>query len=218
MPFPPEPSTWTETGHSTAMHLSILGDGALGAPLTRLSRRAGHTVVEIREGASAATPSGPSDLLVLVGSRVAIADMLDRVGVAVRDDVVIVDATTLDTLEELEEQPAIAERALSDDEWTTLLPGSRVVRAFASVPAEAFLAIVAQEAPGDRSDLAVPLAGDDVDAKGKVSGFMRQIGVEPFDLGPSAVSYVMEAGGPLWGTAVSELELQELVGWLSGDG
>jgi predicted dinucleotide-binding enzyme len=200
------------------MHLSILGDGALVAPLTQLSTRAGHTVDQIREDARTATPYGLPELLVLVGSRVAIADMLDRVGVAVHDDVVIVDATTLDTLEELEEQPAIAERALSDDEWTTLLPGSRVVRAFASVPAEAFLAIVAQEAPGDRSDLAVPLAGDDVDAKGKVSGFMRQIGVEPFDLGPSAVSYVMEAGGPLWGTAVSELELQELVGWLSGDG
>lgn len=215
MPFPPEPSTRTETGHSTAMHLSILGDGALGAPLTRLSRRAGHTVVEIREGASAATPSGPSDLLVLVGSRVAIADMLDRVGVAVRDDVVIVDATTLDTPEE---QRAIAERALSEDAWTTSLPGSRVVRAFASVPAEALLAIVAQETSRDRSDLAVPLAGDDVDAKGTVSGFMRQIGIEPLDLGPAAVGYVMEAGGPLWGTAVSLLELQEMVGWLSGDG
>jgi len=200
---------------STAMHLSILGDGALVAPLTQLSKRAGHTVDQILEDARTATPYGLSDLLVLVGSRIAIADMLDRVGVAVRDDVVIVDATTLDTLEE---QRAIAERALSDDEWITLLPGSRVVRAFASVPADAFLAVVAQEPPRDRSDLAVPLAGDDVDAKRKVSGFMRQIGVEPFDLGPSAVSYVMEAGGPLWGTAVSELELQEMVGWLSGDG
>jgi len=198
------------------MHLSILGDGALVAPLTQLSKRAGHTVVQIQEeDPTTATPYGLSDLLVLVGSRVAIADVLDRVGVAVRDDVVIVDATTLDTVDE---QRAIAERALSNDEWTTLLPGSRIVRAFASVPAEAFSAILAQEAPRDRSDLAVPLAGDDADAKGKVSGFMRQIGVQPFDLGPSAVGYVMEAGGPLWGTAVTELELQEMVGWLSGDG
>jgi predicted dinucleotide-binding enzyme len=153
--------------------------------------------------------------LVLVASRIAIADMLDRVGVAVRDDVVIIDATTLDTLKE---QRAIAERALSDGESTTLLPGSRIVRAFASVPTEAFSAIVARQAPRDRSDLAVPLTGDDVDAKGKVCGFMQQIGVEPFDLGPSAVRYVMEVGGPLWGTAVSELELREMVGWLSGDG
>jgi hypothetical protein len=200
------------------MHLSILGDGALVAPLTQLSTRAGLTVVQLREDARTATPSGLSDLsdlLVLVGSRIALADLLDRVGVAVRDDVVIVDATTLDTLDE---QRAIAERALSADEWTAALPGSRVVRAFASVPAAAFSAIVAPEAPRDRPELAVPLAGDDVDAKGKVSGFMRQIGVAPFDLGPSAVGYVMEVGGPLWGAAVSELELQEMVGWLSGDG
>jgi predicted dinucleotide-binding enzyme len=172
-------------------------------------------VDRIRADARAATPYGLSDLLVLVGSRIAIADMLDRVGVAVRDDAVIIDATTLNTLEE---QRAIAERALSDGESTTLLPGSRIVRAFASVPTEAFSAVVARQAPRDRSDLALPLAGDDVDAKGKVCGFMRQIDVEPFDLGPSGVSYGMEVGGPLWGTAISELDLQETVGWLSADG
>ena len=48
--------------------------------------------------------------------------------------------------------------------------------------------------------------------------FMRQIGVDPFDLGPSTVSYVMDPQGPLWAKAVSELEMRELVGWLSGDG
>jgi predicted dinucleotide-binding enzyme len=197
------------------MHLSILGDGALVAPLTELAKRAGHTVSLMQEDARTATPHGASDLLVLAGSRIAIADILDRVAVAVRDDVVIIDATTLDTPEE---RSAIAERALSDDEWTTSLPGRRIVRAFASVPAEAFLAIAAHEAPRDRPELAVPLAGDDVEAKETVSGFMRQIGVEPFDLGPSAVGYVMEAGGPLWGTAASRIELEEMVGWLSGDG
>ena len=100
----------------------------------------------IRKGATTVTPTGPSDLLVLVGSRAAIVDTLDRAVDAGRDDVVIVDATTLDAPED---QRATAERARSrrapsGDEWTTLLPGSRA--------------------------------------------------------------------------AVSELELQELVGWLSGDG
>lgn len=197
------------------MHLSILGDGALVVPLTQLSERAGHTVGQIHETAGTGTSYDVPDLLVLAGGRTAIADLIERVAIAMRDDGVIVDATTLDTLDE---QVAVAERALSDEEWTTLLPGSRIVRAFASVPAEAFVAIIAQEAPRTRSDLAVPLAGDDVDAKEKVSEFMRQIGVEPFDLGPFAVRYVMEAGGPLWGAAVSDVELLEMVGWLSGDG
>jgi predicted dinucleotide-binding enzyme len=187
------------------MHLSILGDGTLVVPLTQLSKRAGHTV-----GASDAP-----DLLVLVGERAAMADLIDRVGIATREDVVIVDATTPDAPDA---PGAVAERARSDAAWTTRLPGRRIVRAFASVPAEAFLAIIAEETPRVRSDLAVPLAGDDVEAKAKVSEFMRQIGVEPFDLGPFAVGYVMEAGGPLWGTAVSDVELRELVGWLSGDG
>jgi predicted dinucleotide-binding enzyme len=187
------------------MHLSILGDGALVAPLTQLSTRAGHSV------GSYDVP----DLFVLAGGRTAIADRIDRLGIAMRDDAVIVDATTPDTLDE--RNPA-AQRARADEAWTTLMSGRRIVRAFASVPAEAFLAIIAQETPRIRSDLAVPLAGDDVEAKQKVGDFMRQIGVEPFDLGPFAVGYVMEAGGPLWGMAVSDVELRELVGWLSGDG
>jgi len=64
----------------------------------------------------------------------------------------------------------------------------------------------------------VPMAGDDASAKGIVAGFMRQIGVEPFDLGPLTVSYVMEPGGPLWGKAVDSLDMTECIGWLSGDG
>jgi 8-hydroxy-5-deazaflavin:NADPH oxidoreductase len=200
------------------MHLSILGDGALVVPLTHLSRRAGLTVGKLHAPPGTGTSDAAADLFVLAGGRAAIAALVDRVGVAMRDDAVIVDATTPDTLDTPAVQGAVVERTRSDQAWTTRLPGRRVVRAFASVPAEAFSAIVAGGAPRDRSDLAVPLAGDDVDAKAKVSEFMRRIGVEPFDLGPFDVSYVMEAGGPLWGAAVSDVELREMVGWLSGDG
>ena len=93
-----------------------------------------------------------------------------------------------------------------------------IVRAFSSVPAEAFVTIVERDRTHDVSDLAVPLAGDDAEAKKLVCQFMEQIGVEPFDLGPLTVSYVMDPGGPLWGKAVDELDMRECIGWLVGDG
>ena len=48
--------------------------------------------------------------------------------------------------------------------------------------------------------------------------FMRQIGVEPYDLGALASAEVIDPGGPLWGKALSQIEMLEAVGWLSGDG
>jgi predicted dinucleotide-binding enzyme len=116
---------------------------------------------------------------------------------------------------------ALATRAgntIRGNEWMALLPSTRVVRAFASVPAEAFMAVAGRTVEDEPIELAVPLAGDDVPAKHLVSQFMRQLGVEPVDLGPLTVSYAMEPGGPLWGRAVDALEMQECIGWLSGDG
>jgi predicted dinucleotide-binding enzyme len=66
--------------------------------------------------------------------------------------------------------------------------------------------------------LAIPIAGDDADAKAAVEMFIRDIGGEPFDLGPSSVAEVLAPGGPLGGKALSQVEMLEAVGWLSGDG
>jgi predicted dinucleotide-binding enzyme len=66
--------------------------------------------------------------------------------------------------------------------------------------------------------LAVPLAGDDRDAKAVVARFMRGIGVEPFDLGAFSNGDVLEPGGALWQKALTPVEMLEAVGYLSGDG
>jgi predicted dinucleotide-binding enzyme len=129
-------------------------------------------------------------------------------------DVVVVDATATPESDQGDGE----DEPISESEWMALLPSARIVRAFASVPAEAFSSIVDREATHTESELAVPLAGDDAAAKDIVCQFMRQIGVEPFDLGPLTVSYVMEPGGPLWGKAVDGLDMVECIGWLSGDG
>jgi predicted dinucleotide-binding enzyme len=70
----------------------------------------------------------------------------------------------------------------------------------------------------ERAGHTVPLAGDDSEANSLVAQFMREIGVEPFDLGALGSADVLEPGGALWRKALSQVEMLEAVGWLSGDG
>src|SRR5712672_758226 len=131
---------------------------------------------------------------------------------------IVVDAIT-PTQNEL--NASSSETALSigaESAWiAAMLPGPRLVRAFASVPVQAFTDLLNDASTDTTTRLAVPLAGDDRDAKALVGTFMREIGVEPFDLGALRSAEVIDPGGPLWGKALSQLELLEAVGWLVGD-
>jgi hypothetical protein len=153
-------------------------------------------------------------MLIVAGERPPLTHLIARVSPALRTDVIVIDATVPVGAWRTDQ----SEDAISEDEWKPFLPTTQLVRAFASVPAEAFSRLADQSADRDASDLAVPIAGDDVSAKAMVGKFMLQIGVSPIDLGPLAVAYVMEPGGPLWGKAVDELDMQECIGWLAGDG
>jgi predicted dinucleotide-binding enzyme len=153
-------------------------------------------------------------MIIVAGDRTALVDLSRRVASVAPHDAVVIDATTSGD----DEQANGAEHVVSEEEWIPLLPRLAVVRAFASVPAEALMAVVDHTSSPRPFELAVPMAGDDVAAKQRVAEFMRQVGVRPFDLGPSTVSYVMEPGGLLWDKALDLAELVECAGWLSGDG
>jgi len=189
----------------------MIGGGALIRPLAVLSTRAGHSILRIDDAGSDTASCSHSDMIIVAGDR---TDLVRRVASVAGPDAVVIDATT--SVED--EQADGAEDLVSEGEWISLLPSLRVVRAFASVPVEAFMVIVDQTSAPRPFELAVPMAGDDVSAKERVAEFMRQIGVKPFDLGPLTVSYVMDRGGSLWDKALDLAELVECVGWLSGDG
>lgn len=195
------------------MHITIVGDGLLVSSLAQLSARAGCTVLRIGGRAVDASGCSLSELVIVAGDRLAVSDSVATVAASMKTDTVVVDATTA-----LEADEDDAEERISVGEWMSLVPTTRIVRAFASVPADAFTALMDRPNPHDVTDLAVPFAGDDAGAKSVVARYMHQIGVDPFDLGPLNVSYVMEPGGPLWGKAADEIEMRECVGWLAGDG
>lgn len=177
------------------MLIAIVGDGLLAEVLARAGEHAGHTVVWTR-GGDVGNAASDADVVVLAGAHVKRADTDAVTRVAAANGCAIVDAA----------DPALL---------PNLPRKARVVRAFASVPVEA-LADATNGHPS--SCLAVPLAGDDQDAKAVVARLMHSIGVEPFDIGALSAGDVLEPGGGLWGRALTPVELLERVGELSGDG
>lgn len=177
------------------MLITIVGDGLSAEVLAHAAEHAGHTVVWTR-GDNVAAAANDADIVILAGRGVARADADAVVGVVTTSGGVVVDAA---------DPPLLSNPPRK----------ARVVRAFASVPPEAFAAAADGSAP---ADLGVPLAGDDPDAKAVVVRLMHAIGVEPFDLGSLGAGDVIEPGGALWGRALTPVELLEQVGELSGDG
>ena len=198
------------------MRITVLGHGPLAEPLAELAERAGHTVRCVRESPAPGTSVDAPDLVILAGSSTAIETILESIAPSIPNGVVVVDATIPTRDDRQRGEPEL--RGSRADWIPGMLPGARVVRAFASVPAEALAKVLNGPASQQTARLAVPLAGDDRDAKAVVGKFMREVGVAPFDLGSLGNADVLAPGGALWGKALSEVELLEAVGWLSGDG
>ena len=197
------------------MRITILGRGTLADLLARLAERAGHTVWW-SEGPASTDENDTADLVILTVSNTAVETMVAGIRPAIARDAVVVDATTP---WENEGGAHEAETSASGTEWIArALPHARIVRAFASVPAEALATVLDRPTSEQTADLAVPLAGDDHAAKALVGKFMHDIGVEPFDLGALESAAVLDPGGALWRKALSQVEMLEAVGFLSGDG
>lgn|SRR5436305_5145982 len=201
------------------MRIRIFGRGPLAQPIARLAERAGHTVRWSEQ-----TPVPPYndellDLVILAGSRSGVEADLANVSTESLQNLIVVDAIT-PTQNELDGSSSHTVVSVgADSAWiATMIPEPRIVRAFASVPEQAFTDLLNCVSSDEATRLAVPLAGDDRDAKALVGTFMREIGIEPFDLGALSSAEVLDPGGPLWGKALSQVELLEAVGWLSGDG
>src|SRR5262245_48292697 len=138
------------------MRITILGSGPIAEPLKQLSERAGHSVRWVRE--TSATPAADEvpDLVILAGSRAAVAPALASLAESLPHDAILVDATT-----PTQDERAGAKPSESGPQWIAgTVPHARIVRAFASVPAEALVAVLNAPASEPAARLAVPLAGD----------------------------------------------------------
>ena len=178
-----------------AATIGLIGSGNIGTTVARLALAAGYDVVlsnsrgpetlevlvkELGPGARAGTPAEAAEAGDLV---VVTIPLYAYEGVPVGP---LAGKVVIDTGNYLPDRDGqIAE--LDDQSVTTSellqrhLTGSRVVKAFSNIYFVHLLALARGSGAPDRS--ALPIAGDDVEAKAAVSGFLDRIGYDTVDAG-----------------------------------
>lgn len=84
------------------------------------------------------------------------------------------------------------------------LPGTRLVRAFNTLP----YTVLAREANRPAPRMAIPIAGDDQDALALAADLVRDAGFDPVIVGPLARASEFATGGPGYGQPVTAPELK----------
>ena len=186
------------------MNITIIGAGNVGQALAGAWRKAGHTVtVGVRNPGDpkfadltqqgikvtdVGTAARGADVILLAVPWGAVEPTIKALGVL--DGKVLVDATnpltpTLDL--------ALGFTDSAGETVARLAKGARVVKAFNTTGA-GNMANTAY--PGGKLMMAV--AGDDAEAKKTVMGLASDIGFDPVDVGPIAMSRQLEPAAVLW--------------------
>jgi predicted dinucleotide-binding enzyme len=208
------------------MNIGVIGSGHVGSAAASRFVTAGHEVAI----ANSHGPDTLGDLVTELGPHAHAATVEDA---AAFGDIDLV-AIPLGRIDELPPAPfagkvvidannyyagrdgEIAE--LESDETTSSellaahLPGAVVVKAFNTMTAGTVASAARPDAPvGDR--LALLVAGDDAEAKRRVSDLIEEIGFAPVDTGLLAEGgRRQQPGAPLYGAEVSPAEAREELG------
>lgn len=89
-----------------------------------------------------------------------------------------------------------------------LLPGARLVRAFNSVPWPAMVAEAGRA--GDR--VAIPLAGDDAQARQVAARLIEDAGFDPVDAGPLVQARAFDPGAPAYNNPMPAAAMRRALG------
>lgn len=191
------------------MKIGIIGSGNVGGTLTRRLRSLGHEV-------TVANSRGPASLTDLTAETGARADTVE--GAAAGADMVVI-AVPLAAVPDLPADvfmdrlvvdannyypqrdgdiPQLLDRSLSSSRWTAAhLPGARLVKAFNNIQAGHLLSN--GRAAGEAGRIALPVAGDDADAKRIVMALVDELGFDPVDAGTLDESWRQQPDTPVYG-------------------
>ncbi|WBC12984.1 NADPH-dependent F420 reductase [Micromonospora sp. WMMA1998] len=192
------------------MEIGIIGSGHIGGTLTRRLSSLGHNVTV----ANSRGPESLADLAAETGARAAgleeavqgaelvvIAIPLKAVPqlpAALFDGKLVVDANNYYSQRD-GDIPELLDRSLSSSRWTAdHLKGARVVKVFNNIQA-AHLMDNGKPA-GAAGRIALPVAGDDADAKRIVMGLVDELGFDPVDAGTLDESWRQQPDTPVYGT------------------
>ena len=102
------------------------------------------------------------------------------------------------------------DRTTSSEILANHLPGARVVKAFNTIY---FVHLAEQGVPaGAPGRRALPIAGDDPEAKAVVSALIDEIGFDVVDAGPLAAGRDLQPGHPAYGAEMQAAELAATLG------
>ena len=202
------------------MRIGLIGSGHIGSTIARLAVSHGHEVV-------LSNSRGPATLSDLVAELGPLASAATAVDAAARGDLVVV-TIPLKSYRSVPVAP-LAGKVVADtnnyyperddriaelDDGSTTssqllaahLPESRVVKAFNTIYYEHLATQgVPAGTPGRR---ALPIAGDDAQAKGAVAELIDQFGFDVVDAGPLAEGRRFQPGGPAYNVRMDADELR----------
>ncbi|MFL6677329.1 MAG: NADPH-dependent F420 reductase [Burkholderiaceae bacterium] len=198
------------------MKIGIIGAGSIGATLARKFSAAGHQVslansrgpASLREIARAAnaTPVAladvvkDADVVVVSIPEKAIPQLPKELFACLPRHVVVID--TGNYYPGMRDEPVAAiESGMPESQWVAAHLGRPVVKAFNSILAHS-LATKGQPA-GSPGRIALPVAGDEADAKKIVIGLVNDAGFEGVDAGTLGESWRQQPGTPAYCTDIS---------------
>ena len=191
------------------MKIGIIGSGNIGGTLTRRLRSLGHEVtvansrgtqsladLTAQTGATAGTVEDAAAAGDIVVIAIPVRAVPDLPADAFRGKVVV-DANNYYTQRDGHIEP-IADRSLASSRWTAdRLPGARVVKAFNNIQASHLLEY--GRPAGEHGRIALPVAGDDAEAKQAVMTLIDQLGFDPVDAGTLDESWRQQPDTPVYG-------------------
>ncbi|MCX4469520.1 prephenate dehydrogenase [Micromonospora sp. MW-13] len=192
------------------MKIGIIGSGHIGGTLTRRLRALGHDV-------TVANSRGPASLTELTQETGATAgtveqavDQAELVVLAIPllavpalpaelfEGKVVVDADNYYSQRD-GDIAELLDRSLSSSRWTAEhLKGARVVKTFNNILAQHLLENGRPAGSADR--IALPVAGDDAEAKRIVMELVDALGFDPVDAGTLDESWRQQPDTPVYGT------------------
>jgi predicted dinucleotide-binding enzyme len=193
------------------MRIGIVGAGNIGGTLTRRLTQLGHEVsvansrgpetlrgLAEETGATAATARdavGDAELVVITIPERAIPDLDARLLDARADGAPIVD--TGNYYPRRDGLISAIESGTPESRWVAEQLGQPVIKAFNNIYAEHLLKLGTPRGSPDR--IALPVAGDDIDAKAKVMGVVDGLGFDQVDAGGLDESWRQQPGTPCYG-------------------
>ncbi|PMS24541.1 NADP oxidoreductase [Paraburkholderia rhynchosiae] len=205
----------------TTMKIGIIGAGNIGATLARKFSAAGHQVLlansrgpqsiqslATEAGAVAATVTDAVkdvDVVVISIPQKAVPHLPKALFAGLPENVVIIDTGNYYPAVRDETITAI-EGGIPESQWVSQQIGRPVVKAFNSIMAQS-LATKGQPA-GTKGRIALPVSGDDAQAKKIVIGLVDEAGFDAIDAGTLAESWRHQPGAPAYCTDLDADELR----------